>query len=51
MPNLKKAELIEGIVYIMASPLRIKNHGEPHADIIGGLSVYKAFTPNLQLKE
>ncbi|MFM7475469.1 MAG: Uma2 family endonuclease, partial [Microcystis aeruginosa] len=22
MPNLKKAELIEGIVYIMASPLR-----------------------------
>jgi Uma2 family endonuclease len=49
MPNLKKAELIEGIVYIMASPLRIKNHGEPHADIIGWLSVYKAFTPNLQL--
>jgi len=31
MPKLKKAELIEGIVYIMASPLRIKNHGEPHA--------------------
>ncbi|NCR41284.1 MAG: Uma2 family endonuclease [Microcystis aeruginosa W13-11] len=44
MPNLKKAELIEGIVYIMASPLRIKNHGEPHADIIGWLSVYKALT-------
>ncbi|MBC1198394.1 Uma2 family endonuclease, partial [Microcystis aeruginosa BLCCF158] len=49
MPNLKKAELIERIVYIMASPLRITNHGEPHADIIGWLSVYKAFTPNLQL--
>jgi hypothetical protein len=30
MPNLKKAELIEGIVY-MASPLRISQHGEPHA--------------------
>ncbi|MDJ0547676.1 MAG: Uma2 family endonuclease, partial [Microcystis sp. M49637_WE12] len=30
MPHLKKAELIEGIVY-MASPLRITQHGEPHA--------------------
>lgn len=48
MPNLKKAELIEGIVY-MGSPLRINQHGEPHADIIGWLSFYKAFTPNLQL--
>ncbi|NES22659.1 MAG: Uma2 family endonuclease [Symploca sp. SIO3E6] len=48
MPDLKKAELIEGIVY-MGSPLRINQHGEPHADIIGWLSVYKAFTPNLQL--
>lgn len=48
MPDLKKAELIEGIVY-MASPLRIKNHGESHAYIVGWLSFYKAFTPNLQL--
>jgi Uma2 family endonuclease len=48
MPNLKKAELVEGIVYV-ASPLRINQHGEPHADIIGWLSFYKAFTPNLQL--
>lgn len=48
MPLMKKAELIEGVVY-MASPLRITNHGEPHADIIGWLSFYKAFTPNLQL--
>lgn len=49
MPKLKKAELIEGIVYLMASPLRINHHGAPHADIIGWLSFYKAFTPNLQL--
>ncbi len=48
MPDLKKAELIEGVVY-MASALRITQHGEPHADIIGWLSFYKAFTPNLQL--
>jgi Uma2 family endonuclease len=48
MPNLKKAELIEGIVY-MGSPLRINQHGEPHANLIGWLSFYQAFTPNLQL--
>lgn len=48
MPYLKKAELIEGIVY-MGSPLRINEHGEPHADIMGWLSLYKAQTPNLQL--
>jgi hypothetical protein len=36
MPNLKKAELIEGIVY-MGSPLRIDQHGTPHAYIIGWL--------------
>jgi Uma2 family endonuclease len=47
-PEAKKAELIEGIAY-MASPLRINQHGEPHAHIIGWLSFYKAFTPNLQL--
>ena len=48
MPNLKKAELIEGIVYI-ASPLRITKHGEPHAQIMTWLGFYQAFTPNLQL--
>jgi len=49
MPDLKKAELIEGIVYYMASPLRITQHGEPHAHLVSWLSFYKAFTPNLQL--
>jgi Uma2 family endonuclease len=49
MPNLKKAELIEGIVYFMSSPLRINQHGAPHADIMSWLGFYKAFTPNLQL--
>ncbi|NEO35596.1 MAG: Uma2 family endonuclease [Moorea sp. SIOASIH] len=48
MPDVKKAELIEGIVY-MASPLRIKQHGEPHASIVTWLGVYKASTPNVQL--
>jgi hypothetical protein len=44
MPNLKKAELIEGVVYV-ASPLKIKSHGEPHAYIMTWLGVYKAATP------
>ena len=48
MTHLKKAELIEGIVY-MASPLRIKQHGEPHSSIITWLGVYKASTPGVQL--
>ena len=48
MSHLKKAELIEGIVY-MASPLRIRQHGEPHSSIITWLGVYKASTPGVQL--
>jgi Uma2 family endonuclease len=48
MPHLKKAELIEGVVY-MASPLRIKSHGEPHGDITGWLWTYKTATPRVVL--
>lgn len=47
MPNLKKAELIEGIVY-MASPVRVKQHGKPHASIIGWLGTYEAATPGVE---
>ncbi|WP_179050491.1 Uma2 family endonuclease [Nostoc sp. TCL26-01] len=50
MPNLKKADLIEGIVY-MASPLRVTGHGEPHVDIITWLGVYKAVTPGVKLAD
>ncbi|ALF54925.1 hypothetical protein ACX27_22230 [Nostoc piscinale CENA21] len=46
MPYLKKAELIEGVVYVV-SPLRIKSYGEPHAYIIAWLGVYKAATPGV----
>ena len=48
MPQLKKAELIEGVVYV-ASPVRIKQHGEPHGDIITWLGLYKVATPSLML--
>ncbi|QZZ23336.1 Uma2 family endonuclease [Leptothermofonsia sichuanensis E412] len=48
MPHVKKAELLEGMVY-MASPLRIKSHGEPHGDLVAWLGTYKAFTPGVVL--
>ncbi len=38
MPDLKKAELIEGVVYV-ASPLRYRQHGQPHSDIMPWLGV------------
>ncbi|NEP10989.1 MAG: Uma2 family endonuclease [Symploca sp. SIO2C1] len=47
MPHLKKAELIEGIVY-MGSPLRIEQQGNPHAHIITWLGIYEAATPGVQ---
>lgn len=49
MRKLKKAELIEGKVYI-ASPVRII-HGQPHAHIMGWLAVYHAATPGTQLAD
>jgi len=45
-PEIKKAELIEGVVYV-ASPVRVRRHGAPHSDIIGWLSVYRASTPDV----
>ncbi len=48
MTDLKKAELIEGRVY-MASPLRFEPHAEPHGDIITWLGIYKAMTPGARL--
>jgi len=48
MSRLKKAELLEGIVY-MASPLHYEHHAEPHALIIGWLATYYAATPGVRL--
>ena len=45
MPGVKKAELIEGVVY-MPSPVSAEEHGEPHFDLNGWLFVYRA-TPHL----
>ncbi len=48
MPEVRKAELIEGVVY-MASPLRFRPHAKPHADLIGWLWTYKIATPQLEM--
>ncbi|MGD1711913.1 Uma2 family endonuclease [Dapis sp. BLCC M172] len=48
MPHVKKAELIEGIVY-MASALRIRQHGNPHAFIITWLGTYWSITPGVEV--
>jgi Uma2 family endonuclease len=47
MPQVKKAELIEGIVY-MPSPVRVRRHGRPHVILAGWLSHYLAKTPEIE---
>src|SRR5215470_7384700 len=47
MPHLRKAELIEGVVY-MPSPVRFRHHGRPHALLMGWLIHYEAATPGVE---
>ena len=47
-PEIKKAELIEGIVHI-PSPIHHKGHSQPHAHIITLLGTYCAATPGTDL--
>lgn len=47
MPQVKKAELIEGEVY-MSSPVRIHQHSEPQLDLLTLLGIYRAFTPGVR---
>ena len=46
--DIKKAELVEGVVYV-ASPRRFDLHAEPHAVIITWLGSYRARNPGLRL--
>ena len=50
MPHIKKAELVEGIVY-MASPVRVSVHGIQHAAAITWLGLFRAYTPNTELAD
>lgn len=47
MPYVKKAELVEGVVY-MPSPVSA-HHGRPHAIVMGWLLAYVAATPGAEL--
>lgn len=46
MPDLKKAELIEGVVYL-GSPVRYRQHARPEALLAAWLSFYEVETPGL----
>lgn len=46
--HIKKAELIEGVVYV-ASPLRHEQHGKPHSRVMTWLGVYQALTQGVDL--
>ena len=45
-PDIKKAELVEGVVYV-ASPVRLSKHGAPHALMVAILVGYAARHPGL----
>lgn len=47
MPQVKKAELIEGVVH-MPSPVRHRRHGRPHVHLAGWLVAYEAATPGVE---
>jgi len=49
-PDIKKAELIEGVVYV-ASPVRTRQHGKPHGRIITWLGMYCAATPSVDFSD
>ncbi len=46
MPHVRKAELIEGIVYL-PSPLRAEKHGIPHSHLGTWLGFYASETPGV----
>jgi Uma2 family endonuclease len=47
MPDVKKAELIEGVVY-MPSPVRHSRHANPHLVLAGWVAYYLSRTPGLE---
>lgn len=46
-PGIRKAELVEGIVY-MPSPTRYRSHSRPHGQLATWLSTYEAHTPGTE---
>jgi Uma2 family endonuclease len=50
MPHVTKAELIEGVVYV-PSPVRHRQHGQPHIALSGWLVQYQASTPGVEASD
>lgn len=48
MPQMKKAELIEGVVHVAAA-LRFGSHAEPHSFFMAWLVLYVAATPGVRV--
>lgn len=48
MPPGTRAELIEGVVYIMPSPVSSREHGKPHFLLGGWLFHYQIATPGVE---
>ena len=49
-PDIKKAELIAGVVYV-ASPVRTFEHADPHALLVTILGAYRIVTPGVLLSD
>ena len=47
-PDISKAELVEGVVYV-ASPTRFTVHGRPHGLVVWWLSSYAEITPGIEV--
>ncbi len=47
-PDIKKAELVNGVVYV-ASPVRWSVHGRQHADVITWLNTYRLRAPGVEV--
>jgi Uma2 family endonuclease len=50
MPWVKKAELIEGVVYV-ASPVRNRVHAQPHARLVTWAGLYSATTAHVYIAD
>lgn len=50
MPRLKKAELVEGVVYTMPS-VRCRLHGQPHATLVAWLALYGVANPEVEIAD
>jgi Uma2 family endonuclease len=48
MPDVKKAELIEGVVY-MPSPVRWEQHGDQHSTLVWLFMHYRLLTPGVEV--